>query len=80
MRRRWDEEWGKLGKEGNIWWLGNGTKGWIDVMGTNRWGWICECFLHLSFFFPLNLFLNPPFFKHVFLSHASVIPFFLLPI
>jgi hypothetical protein len=51
MRRTWDEEWGAFGKEGNIWWLGSRTKGWVDVMGTNRWGWICECF-STFFFFP----------------------------
>lgn len=44
IRRRWDEEWGTIEKEGNIWWLGSGMKGWVDVMGINRWGWICECF------------------------------------
>lgn len=40
IRQRWDDEWGSIAKEGNIWWLGSGMKGWVDVMGSNRWGWI----------------------------------------
>lgn len=39
MKREWDEEWGKIGKEGNLWWLGSGEKGWVDVMGSNPLGW-----------------------------------------
>ncbi|KNZ76633.1 Palmitoyltransferase PFA3 [Termitomyces sp. J132] len=37
--RSYDEEWGRIGREGNIWWLGSGKKGWVDVMGYNVWGW-----------------------------------------
>ena len=42
MRQEWDREWGSIGKEGNIWWLGSGKKEWVDVMGMNAWGWFCE--------------------------------------
>lgn len=44
-RKEWDDEWGDLNKEGHIWWLGSGKAGWEDVMGTNKWGWICEYLL-----------------------------------
>lgn len=56
-KQMWDEEWGSIDKAGNLWWLGSAKKGWLDVMGNNRWGWFCECisnslfcFFFLSFF------------------------------
>ncbi|KAF8999876.1 DHHC palmitoyltransferase-domain-containing protein [Cyathus striatus] len=39
-RKEWDAEWGALNTEGNIWWLGNGSRNWTDVMGRNKLGWI----------------------------------------
>lgn len=39
-RRAWDEEWGGLKTEGNIWWLGSWRTNWEQVMGKNPWGWI----------------------------------------
>lgn len=42
-RREWDEDWGALSTEGNIWWRGNPHTEWIDVMGGWWLGWICEC-------------------------------------
>lgn len=44
-RRRWDEEWGRPSREGNIWWLGSKQKNWESVMGSSKLGWICESFL-----------------------------------
>ncbi|KAI6148075.1 DHHC palmitoyltransferase-domain-containing protein [Pisolithus tinctorius] len=38
-RRRWDQEWGRIGKEGNIWWLGNHRANWEAVMSKNVWWW-----------------------------------------
>ncbi|KAF8890744.1 DHHC palmitoyltransferase-domain-containing protein [Infundibulicybe gibba] len=38
-RVEWEREWGVLGTDGNVWWLGSGRKGWEDVMGTSVWGW-----------------------------------------
>ncbi|TFK71228.1 zf-DHHC-domain-containing protein [Pluteus cervinus] len=38
-QQEWDEEWGVMATEGNIWWLGSGRRGWEDVMGKSRWGW-----------------------------------------
>jgi len=38
-RRAWDEEWGALQTEGNIWWLGSRRTNWEQVMGKNPWGW-----------------------------------------
>ncbi|KAG6890129.1 hypothetical protein C0995_011422 [Termitomyces sp. Mi166 len=55
--RSYDEEWGRIRREGNIWWLGSGKKGWVDVMGHNVWGWFCESFDLLVNF----LFLLPPY-------------------
>ncbi|KAL0057793.1 hypothetical protein AAF712_015551 [Marasmius tenuissimus] len=46
VRKEWDKEWGRIGREGNIWWLGNARKGWEDTMGSasrsaeNPWGWV----------------------------------------
>ncbi|PBL03808.1 zf-DHHC-domain-containing protein [Armillaria gallica] len=40
MQRSWDAEWGRIGREGNLWWLGSGRKGWEDVMGDWWVGWI----------------------------------------
>ncbi|SCZ99567.1 BZ3500_MvSof-1268-A1-R1_Chr3-1g06106 [Microbotryum saponariae] len=39
VRREWDREWGRLGKEGNLWWLGSRRDNWRMVMGKGRWGW-----------------------------------------
>ncbi|KAG1896241.1 DHHC palmitoyltransferase-domain-containing protein [Suillus fuscotomentosus] len=38
-RRRWDKEWGRIGKEGNLWWLGSRRANWESVMGKNVWWW-----------------------------------------
>lgn len=38
-RRRWDKEWGRVGKEGNLWWLGSRRANWESVMGKNVWWW-----------------------------------------
>ena len=51
MRARWDEEWGRLALEGNIWWLGSGRKNWESVMGKSIWTWLrelCELIVLLS--------------------------------
>jgi hypothetical protein len=42
-KRQWDEEWGKLTTEGNIWWLGSVMQNWRAVMGDDVLTWICEC-------------------------------------
>ncbi|KAG0706242.1 DHHC palmitoyltransferase-domain-containing protein [Suillus ampliporus] len=38
-RKRWDKEWGRIGKEGNLWWLGSNRANWESVMGKNVWWW-----------------------------------------
>ncbi|KAG2079891.1 DHHC palmitoyltransferase-domain-containing protein [Suillus cothurnatus] len=38
-RKRWDKEWGRIGKEGNLWWLGSRRANWESVMGKNVWWW-----------------------------------------
>ncbi|KAK7447090.1 hypothetical protein VKT23_014304 [Stygiomarasmius scandens] len=46
VKRAWDEEWGRIGKEGNLWWVGGGWKGLEETMGSlrrtkgNPWGWV----------------------------------------
>ncbi|KAF8147669.1 DHHC palmitoyltransferase-domain-containing protein [Crassisporium funariophilum] len=40
LRRQWDEEWGRLDLEGNIWWRGSRHAEWTDVMGDWWAGWI----------------------------------------
>lgn len=42
-RKMWDVEWGRLGKEGNIWWLGSKKRNWESVFGDRVGWWICEC-------------------------------------
>ncbi|SCV71227.1 BQ2448_2815 [Microbotryum intermedium] len=39
VRKEWDREWGRLGKEGNLWWLGSRGNNWRMVMGKGKWGW-----------------------------------------
>ncbi|KIM57547.1 hypothetical protein SCLCIDRAFT_1132611 [Scleroderma citrinum Foug A] len=38
-RQRWNQEWGRIAKEGNIWWLGGDRENWESVMSKNRWWW-----------------------------------------
>ncbi|TBU30974.1 zf-DHHC-domain-containing protein [Dichomitus squalens] len=38
-RRQWDEEWGRIGKEGHLWWLGSRRRNWEAVMGDRVWMW-----------------------------------------
>lgn len=40
LRRQWNEEWGSLYTEGNIWWLGNRQANWEATMGKNPLWWI----------------------------------------
>jgi len=61
-RRRWNEEWGDLDTEGNIWWTGSRKQGWIDVMGTNPLGWILPIGRSLSD--GLSYPVNPRFDEH----------------
>ncbi|GAA5911552.1 uncharacterized protein JCM6883_005791 [Sporobolomyces salmoneus] len=39
-REAWVRRWGRLGKEGNLWWLGSNRKNWEMVMGQHKLGWI----------------------------------------
>lgn len=36
----WDAEWGRIGKEGHIWWLGSRRRNWESVMGKSQVGWV----------------------------------------
>ncbi|KAI0092352.1 DHHC palmitoyltransferase-domain-containing protein [Irpex rosettiformis] len=38
-QKQWDDEWGRINEEGNLWWLGSIRENWISVMGTSKWGW-----------------------------------------
>ncbi|OAX36927.1 zf-DHHC-domain-containing protein [Rhizopogon vinicolor AM-OR11-026] len=38
-QKNWDEEWGRIDKEGNLWWLGSSRENWEGVMGKNVWWW-----------------------------------------
>ncbi|KAK4704989.1 hypothetical protein P7C70_g1218, partial [Phenoliferia sp. Uapishka_3] len=38
-KKSWNEEWGRLGREGNLWWLGSRRANWVMVMGENKLGW-----------------------------------------
>ncbi|GAA5823556.1 hypothetical protein JCM10212_003181 [Sporobolomyces blumeae] len=39
-RKAWDRHWGRLGREGNLWWLGSARKNWEMVMGERKIAWI----------------------------------------
>ncbi|KAF9074361.1 DHHC palmitoyltransferase-domain-containing protein [Rhodocollybia butyracea] len=45
VTKAWDREWGRVGQEGNLWWVGGRLKGWEETMGSkgrtreNPWGW-----------------------------------------
>lgn len=42
-QQRWDEEWGRIGREGNLWYLGSYRANWEMVMGKSKLGWIRTC-------------------------------------
>lgn len=45
-KARWNKEWGKLGTEANLWWLGSSRANFVSVMGESKWGWFCElCYI-----------------------------------
>ena len=44
MREQWDQEWGRIDQEGNLWWLGSYRANWVSVMGKSKWGWFCKHF------------------------------------
>jgi hypothetical protein len=84
-KRQWKEEWGDLDTEGNMWWTGSKKQGWIDVMGRNPLGWICESFIafpvlrcttrlfcgFISFSFGTDLALSRTRYCHLFLKLCS---------
>ena len=41
-KKEWDAHWGRIGKEGNMWWLGSARKNWEAVMGDSVWMWFRE--------------------------------------
>ncbi len=47
-REQWDGEWGRIGKEGHMWWLGGARQNWEAVMGDRVWMWFCECDISLT--------------------------------
>ncbi|KAG8721004.1 palmitoyltransferase pfa5 [Ceratobasidium sp. 395] len=40
QRKRWEEEWGRIEREGNLWWLENARANWEQVMGHSVWEWL----------------------------------------
>lgn len=62
-KKAWDQEWGKIETEGNLWWAGSMRKNWEEVMGPTWWKWLREfSFFHpyLSSFHSSDLFTCPP--------------------
>lgn len=41
-KKQWDDEWGRIGFEGNLWWLGSARKNWEAVMGDKVYQWFRE--------------------------------------
>ncbi|KAF9262065.1 zf-DHHC-domain-containing protein [Marasmius fiardii PR-910] len=73
VKMAWDKEWGRIGREGNIWWAGGPMKGWEATMGSrkrtlqNPWGilaWVLPVKLRMdNATFGLNYGVNPRFDK-----------------
>ncbi|KAF8550647.1 zf-DHHC-domain-containing protein [Imleria badia] len=57
--KQWDSEWGRIGIEGNLWWLGSTRANWVAVMGKNVWWWFLPIGRHLDD--GLNYPMNPRF-------------------
>lgn len=57
MLSEWNQEWGRLDTEGNIWWMGNARREWEAVMGKNWLGWIRKSSLRPSMFDCIDLHL-----------------------
>ncbi|KAG8681128.1 palmitoyltransferase pfa5 [Ceratobasidium sp. 423] len=38
-RKRWKHEWGRIEREGNLWWLEDARTNWEQVMGHKVWEW-----------------------------------------
>ncbi|KAI9463940.1 DHHC palmitoyltransferase-domain-containing protein [Russula earlei] len=38
-RQAWDAEYGRIGREGNMWWLGSVRANWEQVFGPRTWTW-----------------------------------------
>jgi len=39
-RQAWDAEYGRIGREGNMWWLGSIRANWEQVFGPKTWTWL----------------------------------------
>jgi palmitoyltransferase len=39
-RRKWDAEYGRIGREGNMWWLGSMRANWEQTFGPKTWTWL----------------------------------------
>ncbi|QRV75536.1 DHHC palmitoyltransferase [Ceratobasidium sp. AG-Ba] len=39
QRKRWDKEWGRIEREGNLWWLESSRANWEQFMGRSVWEW-----------------------------------------
>ncbi|KAF8309390.1 zf-DHHC-domain-containing protein [Clavulina sp. PMI_390] len=39
-RREWNNEWGRIGKEANLWWLGSYRRNWEALMGPSWVYWV----------------------------------------
>ena len=40
----WDAEYGRMGREANMWWLGTVRANWEQVFGPRTWTWFRESF------------------------------------
>ena len=54
-RQAWDAEYGRIGREGNMWWLGSIRANWEQVFGPKTWTWLRTSYLSLTFFYLLHL-------------------------
>ena len=47
-RQAWDAEWGRIGREGNMWWLNDVRAHWEQVFGPRTWTWLRKSLLSLT--------------------------------
>lgn len=58
QKRQWNAEWGRVEREGNLWWLEDWRTNWEQVMGKSVWEWFRMYSLTSSSVHITYLFLN----------------------
>ncbi|KAF8602920.1 zf-DHHC-domain-containing protein [Ceratobasidium sp. AG-I] len=56
QKKQWSAEWGRIEREGNLWWLEGWRRNWEQVMGESKWEWFLPIGRSLNdgMYYPLN--------------------------